>query len=111
MPVAEQCQTLAVLLPYRALERGLPRYGSGAGWIKYALDSFRQMPPRRDGQAIPADRLIAVLQGWGVSMDEQRAQIRQSEKAGAAGYLLALTKIDQSWRPKIVKASRSPVER
>jgi len=74
MPVASEADTLAALLPYRALGRDLPRYGAPAGWIGQALRSFSEMPPRHQGSAIPAGRLIAVLQGWEVSPEQVRAQ-------------------------------------
>ena len=103
MPVANEFQTLGVLLPYRDFERDLLRYGSAAGWVKHALDSFVEMPPKRHGQAVSVGRLIAVLQGWDVTQEQRIHQIQQCEKAGAAGYVLALTKIEQGWEPRIVK--------
>lgn len=103
MPVAEQFEALAALLPYRTFGKDLPRYGPTAGWVKQALGSFSEMPPKRQGQAVAVNRLIAVLQGWDVTFEEQNAQIRQSEEAGTAGYILALARIVQSWEPRIVK--------
>jgi hypothetical protein len=106
-PLARRCPTLAALLPYRALGRDLPRYGPTAGWVARALRSFAEMPPQRRGQAIPADRVIAVLQGWDVTLVERDAQIQRAEEAGAAGTVLALMKIEQGWEPRIVRVSQA----
>ena len=64
MPVARECQTLAVLCLYRAFGRDQPRYGGEAGWVGQALRSFVEMPPQRGGQSVPTPRLIGVVQGW-----------------------------------------------
>jgi hypothetical protein len=102
MPLAHEVQQLAVLAPYKAFDRDEPRYGPTAGWVKFAIQSFAEMPPKRQGQAIPANRIIPVLQGWHVSDREVKAQIQRSAEAGSAGYVLALTKIEQSWTPRVV---------
>ena len=47
--------------------------------------------------------LIAVLQGWDVTDQQVALQIDVAEKAGVAGILVAYTKIEQGWQPKIVK--------
>ena len=60
------------------------------------------MPPKRNGIGIPARRLIAVLQGWDVTPEQVKAQIENVGRAQAAGYVVALTKIDQSWEPRII---------
>lgn len=103
MPLAEQCETLAALVPYRAFQRDLPRYGPTAGWVTHALSSFVEMPPRRQGRPISMNRVVAVLQGWDVTAAQVQAQIQRSREAGAAGHVVARMKIDQSWEPRIVK--------
>lgn len=104
MPVARESPTLAVLALYRAFGREEARYGPTAGWIRHAVASFADMPPRRKGKAIPPGRLVAVLQGWDVTPEQRRAQIRQAREAGARGYVMAEMKIDQAWEPRIVTA-------
>jgi hypothetical protein len=46
---------------------------------------------------------LAVLQGWNVSDAELQAQIEQARLANAAGCIIALARIDQSWQPRMVK--------
>ena len=104
MPLAQEAGIIGALLPYRDFQRDLPIYGPSAGWIKHALASFSEMPPKRNGTSIPTSRLIAVLQGWDVTPEQIKAQITRSDEAGAAGYVVSLMKIDQSWEPRIVNA-------
>jgi hypothetical protein len=99
MPVARQNQTLAALLPFRAVDRD-------PDWVARALRSFIEMPPKRNGDRVDVNRIIAVLQGWDVSPTEVRVQVRGSQEAGAAGHLLSLMKIEQGWEPRIVQVRR-----
>ncbi|MBI4664071.1 MAG: hypothetical protein HY735_35190 [Verrucomicrobia bacterium] len=103
MPVAEVCERIGVLLPFRDFDVGLSRTGPDAEWQRYALNSFTEILPQREGRAIPQSRLIAVLQAWDVNLEQRRMQIRHAEAAGAAGYVMALTKIDQNWEPRLME--------
>ncbi|MBI3852952.1 MAG: hypothetical protein HY298_22075 [Verrucomicrobia bacterium] len=105
MPLARAAESIGALLPYREFQRDLPLYGPTAGWIKHALNSFSEMPPKRNGTAVPENHLIAVLQGWDVTPEQISAQVARSQEAGAAGYVVSLMKIDQSWEPRIVNAN------
>ena len=110
MPVARESRRLAALVPYKAFDRDLPQYGPTAGWVKSAIQSFAEMPPLRNGQAISASRILAILQGWDVTEDEINKQIQQSSEAGSGGYVISRMRIDQEWRPKLVKVPSPPVE-
>lgn len=103
MPVARACDMLAALCLYRAFGRDRPQYGGEAGWVAGALRSFVEMPPQRGGQPVPAQRLVAVLQGWDVTEAQRQAQIRRCREAGARGYVMALTPIAQGWEPRILR--------
>ncbi len=102
MPLAEAAPTIGVLTTYKILQRDLPRYGSTAGWVGEALRSFQTMPPQRNGAAVSAGRLVAVVQGWDVSADELAAQVAHATRAGAAGMVIAREPIEQSWSPRRV---------
>jgi hypothetical protein len=110
MPVARESPTLAALCLYRAFGRAAPRYGGEAGWVVQALRSFVEMPPQRGGQPVAVQRVLAVLQGWDVTPAQREAQVRRCREAGARGYVMALTRIEQSWEPRIFRDStrRSP---
>ena len=109
MPVAAEVGTLGALLPYRALQRDLPRYGPEAGWIKPALASFTTLPARYQAGGVPPDRLVAVLQGWDVTPEQIKVQITRSGDAGTAGCVVSMMKIEQDWKPVIVKIEGAPV--
>jgi hypothetical protein len=102
MPVAKQCPRLGVLAPYRAFGRDLPRYERTAGWVQHAMGTFQSMPPRRDGTAIDANRLIPILQGWDVTPDDVRTQVERVSESAAQGYVVSLIEIDQSWTPRTI---------
>jgi hypothetical protein len=105
MPLAQEAQTIGALLPYREFQRDLPRYGQPAGWVEHALASFSEMPSKRNGTPIPAGRLVAILQGWKVTPEQIDAQIARTREAGAAGYVVALTEIQQGWEPRIISTN------
>lgn len=104
MPLAKERNTLAVLAPYRDFQRDQPRYGTEAAWVKAAVASFAEMPPKRKGAAIAANRVVTILQGWDVTPEQRQAQIDRTREAGARGYVVAEMKIEQGWEPRIVKA-------
>jgi hypothetical protein len=105
-PLAQQSDTIGVLLPYQDLGRDMPIYGRPAGWITHALETFQQMPLVNNAQPIPAQRLIAVLQGWDVTDEQIETQIARAQESGAAGYVVSHTRIEQSWEPRIVKRDK-----
>lgn len=109
MPLARRSKRIGALVPYKAFDRDLPRYGQPAGWVKSAIQSFVEMPPLRNGQAVSADRIIAILQGWEVTTTEIESQIQRSAEAGSGGYVISLMKIEQDWTPRIFKPSTPAV--
>ncbi|MBI1900842.1 MAG: hypothetical protein HYS13_06995 [Planctomycetia bacterium] len=100
--VQKECPTLAALLPYRLFQRDLPLYGEKAGWVRVGIESLAKMPARHKGEPIPASRVVAVLQGWDAGPDDLAAQMARAREAKAAGYIVSLVKIEQSWEPRIV---------
>ena len=97
---------IGVLLPYQDFRRDLPRYGPEAGWVRQALGSFQSMPAKHRRRPVDGARLVAVLQGWDVSADDVRAQIARAREAGAGSYVVARTRIDQRWQPKVISVKR-----
>jgi predicted glycoside hydrolase/deacetylase ChbG (UPF0249 family) len=88
---------------------GLVHSGSGeAGWVERALRSFADMPLRRNGEAVPVRRVIAILQGWKVTASQRAAQLTRARAAEAGGYVLALTPISQAWEPRLFKVPTPP---
>ncbi|MBI3469152.1 MAG: hypothetical protein HY000_39610 [Planctomycetes bacterium] len=100
--VAEHSPVIGALLLYKEFGQDTPTFSQRAGWVGHALRSFQIMPPENGGQAVEPQRLLAVLQGWDVSTDDLAAQQKQAEMAGASGWVVAFSRIDQSWSPRIV---------
>jgi len=100
-PLAQASPTIAALLPYKSFQRDLDSYGPPSGWIAEGLGLFAKMPLRYGTNGVPADRLIAVLQGWDVTPQEIQNQLGQAEKTGAAGEVVSYIPIEQSWSPRV----------
>jgi hypothetical protein len=103
-PLAEQSTLIGALVLYKEFGQDTAAYPRPAGWTAHALRGFRTIPPDNGGKAVQPQRLVAVLQGWNVSADELAAQKKHVESVGAAGFVVALAKIDQSWSPRIISA-------
>jgi len=99
--VIENRRRLGVLLTYKELDRDLPVYGKPAGWITWALESFRELPP--DGSVrLPGDiSLVAVLQGWDVTEEEIATQLERVREAGTESWVITRARVDQSWTPAL----------
>jgi hypothetical protein len=103
-PLAAEANTLGALLLYKEFRQDGPQYKERAGWIGHALrHGFGDQPAKNGVTKVPTSRLISVLQGWDVNDEEVQAQIDQACAAGAAGYVVALAQIDQSWQPRMLK--------
>ncbi len=107
-PVAGRSTTIGVLAMYRALQRDDRIYGGEAGWVAKAVRSFAEIPPQRGGQPVAAQRLVAILQGWGVTDAQRQAQMDQAAASGVRGWLMAETPIDQSWEPRLLRPRPGP---
>jgi hypothetical protein len=103
MPVAAGSPQIGVLLLYQEFGQDTPHYKQPAGWIQHALAGFATMPPKNGGRAIGPERLIAVLQGFGVTERQLADQIARAQDARCSGYLVSFAKIDQSWEPRLIR--------
>ena len=75
-----------------------------ARWIESDLALF-QTPPR-GGSPLAAGRTIAVIQAWG-KPESAAIALPERVKRAAAGWVLALDPIDQSWEPRAVPLPES----
>ena len=80
---------IGLLAFYRLFRRNTPEYGAEAGWITGIV--------RRVHQTVPEQPVIAILQGWSGSRAQQAVQKQRALEGGAAGYLMALTYVKESW--------------
>jgi hypothetical protein len=77
----------------------------GARWIESDLALFRAPP--RGGSPLGRQRTIAVIQAWGKPESAALELGRQAERE-AAGWVLALDPIDQSWEPRALGLAKTP---
>ncbi len=87
-----------LLLLHREFQRDRKEYGAPGGWIKRAVKDLEQT-----AQPIPKQRLWLVVQGYDVSAEEEAAVRRVAAEVQAGAVLVARTRIDQSYEPRIVK--------
>lgn len=104
MPLANTVEHIAVLTPYKLFEREDSRYGlDQASWVEFAVKTFEKVPPQNGGKPIPAQQVIAVVQGWDVTQEELAAQHEAAKRSGAKGIITLYDAIEQSWLPKLVR--------
>lgn len=108
-PISQATTHLAALLTYKELQRDLDVYGTRAGWIPKAIDSFASESKRFNHPAVPPERLIGILQGWNTTPEEETAQIRHLEKSGTHGFILSKMPITSEWEPRILKMDGKPL--
>ena len=87
---------------HREFERGSGLYGSGAGWLTNAVAYLDNIPPANGGNALARNRLWLVIQGKDAVEESAARQI--AKQLGAATTLVARTRIDQSFEPRIISA-------
>jgi hypothetical protein len=78
-------------------------FGRDPGWVETGLSLFAQ-PPRGDA-GVPPERTIAVIQGWDKPESDRVALIARAKRAGG-GWVIARTKVEQSWEPRLVELPR-----
>ena len=102
-PINRHSDRIGALLTYRLFQRDLDVYQQKAGWVSHGLQSFQTMPLQHNKSPVPAERIIAVLQGWDVTEAQVEAQIRQASSVGTPDFVLLKSAIDQSWQPKMYR--------
>jgi hypothetical protein len=98
--LAAHSGAVGLLALTRELDRERPDYGEGPGWLKNAVAYLDQVPPKNDGKALPHDRLWLVVQGQ--DPKHEAAARQMAAGAGAQAVVVARTRLDQSYEPRIV---------
>jgi hypothetical protein len=89
----------AVLLLHKEFRRSGKKYGSGPNWITHAMRHL----DHKDLKVVPREKLWLVVQGYGVSSEEERSARKTAAQTGAAMVAVARTRIDQSYEPRVVR--------
>ena len=99
MPLATGSNRIGALLTHGAF--GLPD-----SWIESGIRSFQKMPPIRGGKSVPVARVIPILQAWKAIPQDRSSAIPSARAAGSTEFVVAMTPIEQSWTPRMVKVKR-----
>jgi hypothetical protein len=93
--------TTGLLLLHKEFKRDRKEYGDASAWISHAVDYLRQ----EEFKSVPPQRLWLVVQGYDVTRQEELAGRQAARRAGAGGVIVARTRIDQSFEPRVKNAS------
>ena len=94
---------IGVLALHRELERSGELFGAAGAWSGRVVEYLETVPPRHEAPAGASDRLWVVVQGYGVPKSETNTAVAAANKRQPAAVLVAQTRIDQSYEPRIVK--------
>jgi hypothetical protein len=94
-------RAVGVLALQAELERSRSPY-SPASWVPKAVEYLDTIPAKHGGKSLPHNRLWIVIQGYGVSALEQAAARSAALQVNPAAVLVALTRLDQSYEPRLV---------
>jgi hypothetical protein len=95
---------VGLLLLHREFERDRKEYGGPTNWIPRAFASVEKQAVA----PLPREQLWLVVQGYGVTLEEETAARKTVSKTGAGAILVARTRIDQSYEPRIVAVKSRP---
>jgi len=73
------------------------------GWINQGMKYLE-----RTAKPFSQNRLWLVVQGYDVSSEEEAAVRRVASQLQPGAVLVARTRIDQSYEPRIIKVKSSP---
>jgi hypothetical protein len=93
-----------VLLLHRELQRDRKEYGGPGGWITRAMKYLNE----QTAKPFPRERLWLVVQGYDVPAEEEAAARRAAARLEPGVVLVARSRIDQSYAPRIVKVKPAP---
>ena len=88
----------ALLMLHKEFQRNVKGYGEPTGWIAQAAEFWRRQGPK----PLPGKSLWLVVQGYDVPPAEEQAARQAAINAGAGAVLVARTRLDQSYEPRIV---------
>jgi hypothetical protein len=93
------CGSTGMLLVHREFQRDRQEYGGRAAWISRAFGYWT----KQSKYALAPRQWWVVVQGYDVSREEEARARQEALNTGARAVLVAHTRIDQSYEPRIVK--------
>lgn len=97
---------IGALLLHKEFSRHGGQYGDSAEWIDAGLNYLEATPLPSGVEAIARRRLWLVVQGYDVTEAEERAVRAVARRTAAGRVLVARTRIDQSYEPRMVTVER-----
>ena len=97
---------VGILALHRELGRVFPEYGATTSWVGRTLEYLDRTLPNNGGQAMPHERLWLVVQGYGVSQEEEKAARQTAARTGVGAVIVARAWIDQSFEPRMVPVKK-----
>ena len=85
---------IGLLALHSALQRTRQEFGGGPGWATNAIAYLDQTVPAYKGKTIAPERLWVVV--------EDAAAAKEAVKAGVGAVIMARTKIEQSYEPRMI---------
>jgi hypothetical protein len=91
---------IAILALQKEFQRSRSEYGPPASWTKHPVSYVDQ----KTLKSVPHQKLWLVIQGFDVTRKEEQAARAAAAATGAGAVLVARTRIDQSYEPRIMKS-------
>jgi hypothetical protein len=85
---------------HKEFQRNRTEYGPPASWIKHPINFLDQ----KQLKTVPHQKLWLVVQGFDVTPKEEHAARAAASEAGIGAVLVARTRIDQSYEPRVMKS-------
>jgi hypothetical protein len=96
---------LGLLALQQELERDAA-HGHPQSFAPRALNYLDTIPPKNGGPTIPHERVWLIIQGHGLSQEEQSAIREAALKLGASGLFQSLVPIEQSFEPRAIISAK-----
>jgi hypothetical protein len=93
-----------LLLLDKEFQRDRKEYGGFANWMTSVVESIEN----QGDKPYPPEQLWLVIQGYGTTADDETALRQTAVKTSAGAVLVARTRIDQSYEPRIVEVKPAP---
>ena len=90
----------AILSLHKEFQRDRTEYGVPANWIKHPVSYVEQ----KELKSVPHQKLWLVIQGFDVTPKEEQVARAAALETGVGAVLVARTRIDQSYEPRIITA-------
>ena len=100
-PVAAMTPRIGALLLRETFQRSDTTKDSKSAWLSQIPSMFKTMPEKYQRPGIGPERLIAVIEGWTSMKANVPEQLMQLRAAGVQSFIVAETKINQAWEPRV----------